>query len=50
VELSSDSIILIGEVLHAEAGGGLDKIRPLLHVSGRKFRGVGKEFLLKRKR
>ena len=51
VELNGDHIILVGEVLHAEAeAGGLDAIRPLLHDSGEKFRSIGKEIVLKRRR
>ena len=51
IELKGDRIILVGEVLHAEAEeGGLDSIKPLLHDSGEKFRAVGKEIILKRKR
>jgi len=49
VELKDDRFILVGEVLHAETEqGGLEKIRPLLHVSGDKFRGTGKEIILER--
>jgi flavin reductase (DIM6/NTAB) family NADH-FMN oxidoreductase RutF len=50
VELGGDHVILVGEVLHVEAeDGGLDAIRPLLHDSGEKFRGIGREIILKRK-
>jgi flavin reductase (DIM6/NTAB) family NADH-FMN oxidoreductase RutF len=46
-----DHVILVGEVLHAEAvEGGLEAVRPLLHDSGEKFRAVGREITLKRKR
>ena len=51
VELAGDHIILVGEVLYAAAEeGGLDAIRPLLHDSGEKFRSIGKEIVLKRRR
>ena len=51
VELEGDQVMLVGEVLHAEAEEeGLDKINPLLHDSGEKFRSVGKEIILKRRR
>jgi flavin reductase (DIM6/NTAB) family NADH-FMN oxidoreductase RutF len=49
VELKGDHIILIGEVVHAEAEEGLDGINPLLHDSGEKFRNIGKEIIFKRK-
>lgn len=50
VELRGDHIILVGEVLHAEAEeGGLNKISPLLHDIGEKFRLIGKEIILKRR-
>ena len=49
LEYDGDHIILVGKVVYAEAEeGGLDKIRPLLHDSGEKFRSVGKEITLKR--
>jgi flavin reductase (DIM6/NTAB) family NADH-FMN oxidoreductase RutF len=50
VELNGGRVILVGEVLHAEIEGGLDKVRPLLHVSGGKFRSAGREILLERRR
>ena len=51
LELSGGSLILVGEVLHAETEeGGLDRIRPLLHVSGGRFRSVGEEIVLERRR
>ena len=50
LEYDGDHIILVGEVVHAEAEkGGLDEINPLLHDSGEKFRNVGKEIILKRR-
>jgi len=51
VELNGGRVILVGEVLHAEAEeGGLDRVRPLLHVSGGKFRSVGREIVLERRK
>jgi flavin reductase (DIM6/NTAB) family NADH-FMN oxidoreductase RutF len=51
VELDGDHVILVGRVLHVQAeDGGLDAIRPLLHDSGEKFRSIGKEIVLKRRR
>ena len=50
IELKGDHVILVGEVLHAEAEkGGLNNINPLLHDSGEKFRSIGKEITLKRR-
>jgi flavin reductase (DIM6/NTAB) family NADH-FMN oxidoreductase RutF len=49
LEYDGDHIILVGKVVHAEAEeGGLDKIKPLLHDSGEKFRMVSEEIVLKR--
>ncbi len=50
IELEGDHVILVGEVLHAEAEEGLDGINPILHDSGEKFRSIGKEIILKRRR
>jgi flavin reductase (DIM6/NTAB) family NADH-FMN oxidoreductase RutF len=51
VELNGGGLILVGEVLHAETEeGGLDKTRPLLHVSADRFRSIGKEIVLERRR
>jgi flavin reductase (DIM6/NTAB) family NADH-FMN oxidoreductase RutF len=51
LEYDGDHIILVGKIVHAEASeGGLDQINPLLHDSGEKFRNIGKEIILKRKR
>lgn len=51
VELDGDHVILVGEVVHAETEeGGLDNIRPLLHDSEERFRIIGKEIILKRRR
>jgi len=50
VELRGDHVLLVGEVLHAEAEeGGLDSIQPLLHDSGEEFRVIGKRVTLKRR-
>jgi flavin reductase (DIM6/NTAB) family NADH-FMN oxidoreductase RutF len=55
LEYRGDHLILVGEVVYAEAeaikNGEIDlgAIKPLLHVSGEKFRAVGKEIILKRK-
>ena len=49
IALRGDHVILVGEVLHAEAEeGGLEGINPLLHDSGEKFRSIGKKIVLKR--
>jgi flavin reductase (DIM6/NTAB) family NADH-FMN oxidoreductase RutF len=49
IELSGDHLILIGEILYAEAKHtDLDIIRPLLHDDGEKFRSVGKQIIFKR--
>jgi len=51
VELDADHLILVGEVVHAEGDEhGLDGIRPLLHDADEKFRAVGREILLQRRR
>ena len=51
LEYDGDHVILVGEVVHAEAEeGGLDEINPLLHDSGEKFRSIGKEIILKRRK
>ena len=51
LEYDGSHVVLVGEVVHAEAEeGGLDKINPILHDSGEKFRTIGKELILKRKK
>lgn len=51
VELNGDHLILVGEVVHAEGDeGGVDAIKPLLHDSNERFRGTGREIILKRRR
>lgn len=49
LEYDGDHVVLVGEVVHAEAEGGLDEINPLLHDSGEEFRNIGKKIILKRK-
>ncbi|MGD0422280.1 MAG: flavin reductase family protein [Candidatus Bathyarchaeia archaeon] len=49
IELSGDHLILVGEVVHAEAKQtGLDDIDPLLHDGGGRFRTIGKQIILER--
>jgi flavin reductase (DIM6/NTAB) family NADH-FMN oxidoreductase RutF len=50
LEYDGDHVVLVGEVVHAEAEGGLDEVGPLLHDSGEEFRTVGKKISLKRKK
>ena len=51
LEYDGDHLVLVGKVVHAEAEEGeLDEINPLLHDSGEKFRSVGKEIILKRRK
>jgi len=51
LEPKGDHIILVGKIIHAEAEeGGLDSVKPLLHVSGERFRSIGKEIILKREK
>jgi flavin reductase (DIM6/NTAB) family NADH-FMN oxidoreductase RutF len=50
IQLEGDHMILVGKVVHAEAEGGVDEINPLLHDSGERFRNIGKETILKRRR
>jgi flavin reductase (DIM6/NTAB) family NADH-FMN oxidoreductase RutF len=51
IELDGDHLILVGEVVHAEGDElGVDGIRPLLHDSNEKFRAVGTEIILQRRR
>ena len=50
IEIDGDHVILVGEVVHAQAEASLEKINPLLHDSGEKFRTIGKEVLLNRKK
>jgi flavin reductase (DIM6/NTAB) family NADH-FMN oxidoreductase RutF len=48
LEYDGDHVILVGEVLHAQAESTLEEIDPLLHSSGEKFRRIGEEIFLKR--
>lgn len=48
LEFDGDHVILVGEIVHAEAGASLEEITPLLHDSGNKFRKLGPEITLKR--
>jgi flavin reductase (DIM6/NTAB) family NADH-FMN oxidoreductase RutF len=50
LEYDGDHVILVGEVVHAEAEDGLDEIAPLLHDSGEEFRTVGEKIILQRKK
>ena len=50
LDYDGDHVVLVGEVVHAEAEGGLDEISPLLHDSGEEFRTVGKKITLRRKK
>lgn len=51
LEYGGDHVILVGKVVHAEAEeGGLDRIQPLLHDSGERFRNIGTEIILTRGR
>jgi flavin reductase (DIM6/NTAB) family NADH-FMN oxidoreductase RutF len=51
VEFDGDHILLVGQVIHAEGDErGLNGIRPLLHDSGDKFRAIGREITLERRK
>ena len=51
IELDGDHLVLVGEVVHAEGDGlGVNGIRPLLHDADEKFRAVGTEIILQRRR
>jgi len=50
LEYDGDHVILVGEVIHAQAEASLEEIKPLLHDSGEKFRRIGEEITLKRKK
>jgi flavin reductase (DIM6/NTAB) family NADH-FMN oxidoreductase RutF len=50
LEYNGSHVILVGEVVYAEGEELLDQINPLLHDSGEKFRVIGKEIMLKRKK
>jgi flavin reductase (DIM6/NTAB) family NADH-FMN oxidoreductase RutF len=50
LEYGGDHVILVGKVIHAEAEENLEEINPLLHDSGEKFRKIGEELILTRKK
>jgi flavin reductase (DIM6/NTAB) family NADH-FMN oxidoreductase RutF len=50
LEYDGDHLILVGEVVHAEAEQNLEERNPLLHDSGEKFRTIGKQIMLKRRK
>ena len=50
LEYNGDHVILVGEVIHAQAKGNLEEIDPLLHDSGEKFRRIGQELTLDREK
>jgi len=53
VELADDQLLVVGEVLYAEAEGSngeidLDAVKPLLHETAGKFRSLGRSITLRR--
>jgi flavin reductase (DIM6/NTAB) family NADH-FMN oxidoreductase RutF len=50
LEYEGDHVILVGEVIYAQAEASLEEIAPLLHESGEKFRRIGEEMTLKREK
>jgi flavin reductase (DIM6/NTAB) family NADH-FMN oxidoreductase RutF len=48
LEFGGDHVILVGEVVCAQAEASLDEINPLLHAGGEKFRKIGEEITLER--
>ena len=48
LEYEGDHVILVGEIVHAQAQETIDQVDPLLHVSGEKFRRIGNQITLKR--
>ena len=50
LEYDGDHVILVGEVVHAEAEENLEERNPLLHDSGEKFRTIGTQITLKRRK
>jgi flavin reductase (DIM6/NTAB) family NADH-FMN oxidoreductase RutF len=50
LEYDGDHVMLVGEVVHAEAEETLEERNPLLHDSGEKFRTIGTQIILKRRK
>jgi flavin reductase (DIM6/NTAB) family NADH-FMN oxidoreductase RutF len=50
LEYDGDHVILVGEVVHAEAEENLEERNPLLHDAGEKFRTIGTQIMLKRRK
>ena len=48
LEYEGDHVILVGEIVHAQAQETIDQVDPILHVSGEKFRRIGNQITLKR--
>jgi flavin reductase (DIM6/NTAB) family NADH-FMN oxidoreductase RutF len=48
LEYNGDHVILVGEVVYAQSQETLEKVDPLLHVSGETFRAIGKAITLQR--
>ena len=50
LEYEGDHVILVGDVIYAQAEASLEKIDPLLHNQGEKFRKIGEEIILDRRK
>jgi flavin reductase (DIM6/NTAB) family NADH-FMN oxidoreductase RutF len=50
LEYDGDHLILVGEIVCAQAKETLDQVDPLLHVSGETFRTIGKQLFIKRRK
>lgn len=50
LEYDGDHVILVGEVVCAQAEATLEEIDPLLHNQGEKFRKIGEEIILSRRK
>lgn len=50
LEYDGDHLILVGEIVYAQAKETLDQVDPLLHVSGETFRKIGKQLFIKRRK
>lgn len=48
LEYNGDHIILVGEIVCAQTQETIDQVDPLLHLSGEKFRRIGKQITLQR--